>query len=97
MANKGAFKKGDPRAGRKAGSPNKLTQDLRDMILGALSAAGGQDYLQKQSRDNPAAFMALLGKTLPKDINLTPGVRIEVNLVGSRRCADSQLPTARPG
>lgn len=41
------------------------------MILGALSDAGGQKYLLKQAKENPAAFMTLIGKVLPKDIALT--------------------------
>ena len=54
-----------PGSGRKRGSPNKLTADLRGIILGALQAAGGQDYLKKVAKDHPAAFLALLGKLLP--------------------------------
>jgi hypothetical protein len=36
---------GNAGKGRKAGVPNKLTKDLKAMILGALSDAGGQSYL----------------------------------------------------
>ena len=39
------------------------------MILGALDAAGGTDYLAQQATRNPSAFMALVGKILPRDIN----------------------------
>ena len=39
--------------------------DLRRMILDALHAAGGQDYLARQAEQNPVAFMGLLGKVLP--------------------------------
>jgi hypothetical protein len=67
--------------GRKKGSVNKVTGDVRRMVLGALEAAGGQDYLTEQARENPAAFMALVGKTLPKDIKLTGNTVLEVNLV----------------
>lgn len=56
--------------GRKKGVPNKITADLRSMILGALEDAGGQQYLVTQSRDNPNAFLALVGKCVPKDVNL---------------------------
>lgn len=56
--------------GRKKGVPNKMTGDLRQMISNALVAAGGEKYLKKQAKDNPPAFLALLGKTLPKDVNL---------------------------
>jgi hypothetical protein len=59
--------------GRKKGTPNKVTGDLRAMILGALSDAGGQDYLTKQAKKNPKAFLALLGRCLPKDITNSDG------------------------
>jgi hypothetical protein len=39
------------------------------MILGALSEVGGQAYLVQQALDNPNAFMTLVGKVVPRDIN----------------------------
>jgi len=57
--------RGNAGKGRKKGVPNKITADLRAMILGALDSAGGQDYLVQQARDTPGAFMTLLGKVLP--------------------------------
>lgn len=63
-----AFQKGVPRpanAGRKAGSANKINKALKEMILGALDDAGGQEYLKRQATDQPAAFMSLLGRVLP--------------------------------
>lgn len=55
-------------AGRVAGTPNKVTKEIKDMIQGALEQAGGQAYLYQQALENPAAFMSLLGKILPKDV-----------------------------
>jgi len=55
--------------GRKPGEKNKITRELRDMILGALDKAGGVDYLAAQAEKNPAAFMALLGKVLPLQVS----------------------------
>ena len=54
--------------GRKAGTPNKLTTALKDMILQALSDAGGVEYLKVQAVDNPNAFLTLVGKVLPFQI-----------------------------
>lgn len=62
-----AFKKGqtgNPR-GRKAGSPNKLTADVKAMVQGALNEVGGQKYLATQAKENPKAFLALVGRLLP--------------------------------
>lgn len=73
MAGRGSAP-GERRGGRKKGVPNKYTMDLRGMILKALDACGGVTYLQSQATQNPAAFLSLVGKTLPKDVNLqTPG------------------------
>jgi hypothetical protein len=73
--------------GSRKGVPNKVTTELRSMILGALEAAGGQKYLQDQATENAPAFLALLGKTLPKDINLGGEAKLKVTLVGVKRGA----------
>lgn len=59
------------RGGRTKGTPNKVNAELKDMILGALNKAdkkGGEEYLIKQSAENPVAFLALVGKVLPMTI-----------------------------
>lgn len=61
---------GERRGGRKSGTPNKTTQQLKDMILQALSNAGGVKYL-KACATNPktkAAFLQLVGKVLPLQV-----------------------------
>ena len=58
-------KPGERRGGRKKGTPNKVTVALKTMILAALDTAGGERYLVKQSTENPAAFLTLVGKVLP--------------------------------
>lgn len=77
--------KGKKTGGRAKGTPNVVTRELREMILGALDSVGGQSYLEQQAADNPQAFLTLVGKTLPKDVNLGGGLKLEVNLVGARR------------
>ncbi len=57
--------KGKPGPGRPKGVVNKVTADVKAMILEALDGAGGAAYLQSQARENPAAFMTLVGKVLP--------------------------------
>ena len=51
--------------GSRKGVPNKLTKDVKAMILGALDKAGGEQYLLARSADQPVAFMTLVGKVLP--------------------------------
>jgi len=56
--------------GRKKGSVNKVTGELKSMILGALDQVGGQDYLASKAEDprTAAAFLTLVGKVLPLTI-----------------------------
>lgn len=56
--------------GRPAGSANKINADVKEMTLQALTKAGGAEYLFRQSKENPVAFMSLVSKLLPKDVNV---------------------------
>ncbi len=61
--------RGNAGKGRVKGVPNKVTGQLKDMILEALGQSGGVDYLVSQARDNPTAFMSLVGRVLPLQVN----------------------------
>jgi hypothetical protein len=64
-------KPGERRGGRQKGSQNKVTKALKEVILTALDKAdkgGGVGYLTRQANENPAAFMALVGKVLPMTV-----------------------------
>lgn len=75
----GAFKPGHKKAGgRKPGSLNKTTASVKEAIESAFQKAGGDEYLLQQAKENPAAFLTLLGKILPRDMN----VALESNLLG---------------
>lgn len=78
MAGVGGRREG---AGRKPGVPNKLSGDVRAMILGALEGAGGQAYLQRQADENPGAFMTLLGKVLPTQLTGADGGSLTLQVV----------------
>ena len=64
MAGHGAPKTG----GRQAGTPNRITADVRAMVLAALDRAGGESYLLAQAHDNPKAFLSLIGRIIPTQI-----------------------------
>lgn len=60
--------------GRQKGTPNKVTALLKDEILEAAALAhpeGRIGYLRQQAMDNPTAFMTLLGKVLPTQVEGT--------------------------
>ena len=74
--------------GRVAGTPNKITADLKAMILGALSDAGGQKYLAQQALANPSAFLTLIGKVLPLQVTGEGGGPVLIS-TGVARAADN--------
>jgi hypothetical protein len=57
------------RSGRKPGAKNRVSGELKEMVEQALHQAGGVEYLARQAEENPAAFLALVGKVLPKNVN----------------------------
>lgn len=64
--------KGKAGPGRPKGVPNKQTAAIKDMIVQALDKAGGVDYLIGQSKENPTAFLTLVGKVLPMQVSGDP-------------------------
>ena len=80
--------KGNPKTGgRKRGVTNKTTALLKDAVLQAAEAAGDKGgmvgYLTTQAKQNPQAFMSLLGRVLPLQnvANDDEGIKIEVEFV----------------
>lgn len=66
--------------GRKKGTPNKINALLKDDILTAANEAhpdGRVGYLTEQAKENPTAFLTLLGKVLPIDMT-TGGKEIKM-------------------
>jgi hypothetical protein len=63
--------KDKPGPGRPKGSANKLTADIKQMLMEALDESGGKDYFVEQAKKNPAAFMTLIGKVLPTQVSGT--------------------------
>jgi hypothetical protein len=67
--------------GRPKGALYKNTTALKDMILKALDKSGGINYLTQQARDNPTAFLTLVGKVLPLDVNASHDGKIIAEVV----------------
>jgi hypothetical protein len=103
MSNKGQFtsdRQPPNRGGRKRGTPNKTTTQLKEAILAAAERAGGEGglvkYLHDQARLNPGHFMTLLGKVLPmqvagdKDNPLQTRATVEWTIVGATSKKDGE-------
>ena len=79
--------------GRKRGSVNKVSGDLKNMILEALGNAGGAEYLERKANDprTASAFLGLVGKVLPmtiagdKNDPLQSVVRVELVAMSANR------------
>lgn len=67
--------------GRKKGSVNKIPAALKDMILTALDKSGGVDYLVTQADENPNAFLTLVGKVLPLQVDAAHSGEIVARVV----------------
>jgi hypothetical protein len=78
---------GLPGAGRPPGSLNKTTVALKQAILDAAEAAGGEEgmvgYLRRLAIENSSAFSGLLGKVLPSTLTAETdgGAGLEVRFV----------------
>ena len=57
-----------PPGGSRKGRPNKVTADLRAMVLGSLAKVGGEKYLIEQAKTNATAYLTLVGKCMPKEL-----------------------------
>ena len=54
--------------GRPKGAVNKLTKTIREAVEQSFAKVGGADYLAQMAVDQPVAYMTLLGKVLPQQI-----------------------------
>ena len=74
--------------GRAKGSRNKTTALLKDAILQAGEAAGGEDgligYLTSQAVQNPGPFLALLGKVLPLQLSGDANNPVAITMIERR-------------
>lgn len=57
--------------GRPKGVPNKLTRTIKEAIELSFDKVGGAEYLAKMAEEQPAAYMTLLGKVLPTQVDAT--------------------------
>ena len=63
--------------------PTKQTIEVKEMIIRALEKVGGDEYLVRQADENPAAFMGLVSKIIPKDINANVSGELRISALAS--------------
>jgi hypothetical protein len=71
----GRFGPGNP--GKPRGAVNKVSRDLREMVRVALDEAGGVEYLVRQAHANPTAFLALVGRLIPRDVKVEADLQVD--------------------
>lgn len=77
-------KRPQPKGGSRKGIPNRATKELKELILGALDKAGGEDYLLERAQDpkTQGAFLSLIGKVLPMQVTGENGGALVVKVMG---------------
>jgi hypothetical protein len=68
MTNAGAFKKGEKKPNQGKRGPGRVTKELKEMVLEALSGVGGVQYLMDRAESHPGPFLSLLGRVLPMQV-----------------------------
>lgn len=77
-----------PGAGRKKGTPNKFTRDLKEAIIQAANkanAGGLEAYLIEVAKNDPRTFVQLLGKILPLQLEASGTVTLEALVLEAAR------------
>ena len=77
-------------AGRPKGAANKISRDIREMILQALDQVGGVNYLAQRAIDTPGPFLALLSKVMPMQVASADGSPVHLHLLAARQISDAE-------
>lgn len=74
--------KGIKTGGRKKGSKNKMSADVRQSVLDTYAAIGGDKFFAEWAKQKPSDFFQIYAKLLPKDVNVDATVRLEDIVAG---------------
>ena len=61
-------KKRTKTGGRKKGTPNKTTVELKAAVMHAFETVGGESYLVHVAETDPRTFCSLLARVLPAEL-----------------------------
>jgi hypothetical protein len=78
-----SFKKGDKRAGRPKGTPNKLTKTVRDTVLAAFNdlQSDPKANILTWAKENPKEFYQIAAKLIPTEITVPEGEVLIAQLI----------------
>ena len=81
------FEKGHPKyGGRKKGSLNKHTRDMREIMFKAFEALGGQDTFEEWCRENQGIlFGKMMSSLVPRDVVLSGDADLVDRIMDGRR------------
>jgi hypothetical protein len=82
------FQPGERPVGRAKGTPNKITQSVKEALENAFEELGGMSYLVHVGRTDPRTFCALLSKLLPTKLANADGSPL---LAALTELTDAQL------
>jgi len=61
------FQKGRAKTGgRQAGTPNKVTREVKDALMTALERVNPEDYFEGLAHESPELFVRLVAKLIPQ-------------------------------
>ena len=82
--------RGNPSPVSRLGRPNKVTKTVKEETMKAFIKKGGYKWILEQMDTNPTAVMSLLGKMVPKSVDLT------ADLTGDMQITTIQRTIVRP-
>ena len=62
--------------GRPKGAVNKLTKTIREAVELSFAQVGGAKYLAQMAVEQPVAYMTLLGKVLPQQMEHSGSINL---------------------
>lgn len=92
VSNTGRPKPPNAGKGRPAGTPNKVTQTVKEALQEAFQKVGGAEYLARLAESEPRAFAALIAKMIPNNVTVEGGLDVRHLFIPDqlRRMADLQ-------
>ena len=70
-----------PGGGRRKGSKNKITKDLKAAYMEAFDKRGGVQGLLDWAKESPDAFYSQISKMLPKDVDVNTDGEIILKVI----------------